>query len=150
VSLSGLAVGGCGCEADSMAGGSSEQDLSALYRRYIACCNAHEFHRLAEFVASAVQVNGDVQSLPDYIRNLEAAVEAFPDYHWDLQHLLVDGEWVAAHLIDTGTHLGTFLGVQPTGREVTTQELAFYRVAADRIVEVWVTADNLRVLQQLR
>ncbi len=133
-----------------MAGGGSEQDLSAFYRRYIACCNAHEFHRLGEFVASGVQVNGDVQSLPDYIRNLEAVVEAFPDYHWDLQHLLVDDEWVAAHFIDTGTHMGTFLGVQPTRREVITQEFAFYRVAVDRIVEVWGTADNLRILQQLR
>lgn len=84
-----------------MAGSSSEQDLSAFYRRYIACCNAHKFHRLREFVASGVQVNGDVQSLPDYIRDLEAVVEAFPDYHWDLQHLLVDGEWIAAHFIDT-------------------------------------------------
>jgi predicted ester cyclase len=105
--------------------------------------------RLGEFVASGVQVDGGVQNLPDYIRNLEAVVEAFPDYHWDLQHLLVDGQWVAAHFIDTGTHLGTFLGVQPTGRRVTTQEFAFYRVAADCIVEVWVTADNLHVLQQL-
>lgn len=88
-----------------MAAGSSEQDLSAFYRRYIACCNSHEFYCLGAFVASGVQVNGDVQSLPEYIRNLEVVVEAFPDYHWDLQHLLVDGEWVAAHLIDTGTHL---------------------------------------------
>jgi hypothetical protein len=37
--------------------------------------------RLGEFVASGVQVDGGVQNLPDYIRNLEAVVEAFPDYH---------------------------------------------------------------------
>jgi predicted ester cyclase len=133
-----------------MTGSSNKRDLGAFYRRYIACCNAREFHRLGEFVASGVRVNGDVQGLPDYIRNLEAVVQAFPDYHWDLQHLLVEGEWVAAHFIDTGTHLGTFQGVQPTGRGVTTQEFAFHRVATNRIVEVWVTADNLRVLQQLR
>lgn len=133
-----------------MTGSSSEQDLAAFYRRYIGCCNAHEFHRLGEFVAARVKVNGDVQSLPDYIRNLEAVVKAFPDYHWDVQHLLVDGEYVAAHFMDTGTHRGTFMGVEPTGRDVSTQEFAFYRVAADRIVEVWVAADNARLLQQLR
>ena len=33
---------------------------------------------------------------------------------------------------------------------MTTTELALYRVAEGRIAEVWVAADNLRVLDQLR
>jgi len=37
---------------------------------------------------------------------LEAVVRAFPDHRWDLRHLLVDGDVVAAHFVDTGTHRG--------------------------------------------
>ncbi len=75
---------------------------------------------------------------------------AFPDYRWDLRHLLVDEPWVAAHFIDTGTHRGPAFGIPATGRSVRTQEFAVYRFGDDHIAEVWVTADNLRVLEQLR
>jgi hypothetical protein len=37
-----------------------------------------------------------------------------------------------------------------TGRSVATQEFAVYRVAAGKITQVWVTADNLGLLAQLR
>lgn len=66
------------------------------------------------------------------------------------EHLLIDGKWVAAHLIDSGTHAGTFLDVPATGRSVQTQEFAIYCFNASLITEVWVTADNLRLLDQLR
>ena len=35
-------------------------------------------------------------------------VEGFPDYQWDLQRLLIDGDWLAARLYGTGTHTGPF------------------------------------------
>ena len=101
---------------------SDEQDLETIYRRYNQLCNAHRFERLGEFVAP----------------------------EWDLRHLFVSGAWVSAHFLDTGTHRGTFLGVPATGRKVSTQEFAIYRFEAGRIAEVWVTADNLRLLDQLR
>lgn len=47
-------------------------------------------------------------------------------------------------------HAGVFLGVAATGRAVTTQEFAIYRFENDVIAEVWVAADNLRLVDQLR
>lgn len=124
--------------------------LRDLYRTYLSHCNEHRFDRLGEFVARDVEVNGATQGLAAYAQGLEAVVEAFPDYHWDLRHLLVDGCWLAAHFIDTGTHEGTSLGVEATGRTVSTQEFAVYRYEDDKIAEVWVTADDQRLLAQLR
>jgi len=121
--------------------------LESFYRRYLERCNDHHFDRLGEFVADDVEVNGELQGLPGYIAGLQAAVCAFPDYRWDLRHLLVDGDWLAAHFIDTGTHTGTFLGVPATGRIVSSQEFAVYRVVADKIVEVRVSADNMSPLR---
>lgn len=127
----------------------AKQNVEPLYRLYNAACNAHEFDRLAEFVAQDVLVNGETQGLQAYLRGLEVWVQAFPDFRWDLQHLLVDGCWLSAHFIDTGTHAGTFLDVPATGRSVITQEFAIYRFNADRIVEVWGTVDNIGLLSQL-
>jgi len=127
----------------------ADRELESFYRRYLRLCNAHEFERLDEFVAGDVVVNGEVQGLKAYVGGLQLVVQAFPDYRWDLRHLFVEGAWVSAHFTDTGTHLGEFLGVPATGRAISTQEFAVYRIDAAKIIEVWVAADNLRLLSQL-
>ncbi|MGY1808253.1 ester cyclase [Blastococcus sp. SYSU D00669] len=124
--------------------------LADTYRRYNAACNAHRFDELGEFVHEELVVNGERAALAPYAEGLRAVVRAFPDYRWEIEHLLVDGDVVAAHFTDTGTHRGEWLGVPATGRRVTAREFAFYRWAGGRIAEVWVTADDLGVLEQLR
>lgn len=124
-------------------------EAAAFYRHYLAACNAHAFDRLSAYVARDVRVNDEPRGLTAYVAGLRAVVRAFPDYHWQLRSLLIDGDSIAAHFTDTGTHRGEFLGIPPTGRRITTPEFAVYRVEQDRIAEVWVTADNLAVLDQL-
>jgi predicted ester cyclase len=82
-------------------------------------------------------VNGAVQGLRSYAEGLAAFVEAVPDYHWDLRHLLVDGCWLGARLVGTGT--------TPAGRSVSAREFAMYRVASGRIVETWGDLDRTRL-----
>jgi predicted ester cyclase len=77
-------------------------------------------------------------------------IHGFPDYRWEVRTLLVDGDRIAARLDDTGTHLGPYRGIPPTGRAVRTHELAVYRVADGRIAEVSGSAFHLRLLEQLR
>jgi steroid delta-isomerase-like uncharacterized protein len=133
-----------------MSGMPERAELDAFYRRYNAACNEHRFDRLGEFVAEDVRVDGEARGLASYASGLRDVVRAFPDYRWELRHLLVDRDWLAAHFMDTGTHRDTAFGVPATGRAVQVQEFAFYRVEAGKIAEVWVTADNLRLLSQLQ
>ena len=72
------------------------------------------------------------------------------NYQWQPRHTLVDGDLLAAHLHDTGTHSGPWLGVPATSRTVTTTEYALYRLQHGRIVEIWSTADHLSVLSQIQ
>jgi predicted ester cyclase len=124
--------------------------LAAFYRRYNECCNAHRFDDLAEFVAPDVVINGTDRGLAAYTEGLSVVTRAFPDYRWELRHLLADPPWIAVHLADTGTHRGTFLDVPATGRSVSTQEFAFYRVEDERIAEVWGNAFGQDLLEQVR
>lgn len=112
-------------------------ELEAFYRHYLQRCNEHRFDELGEFVDENVEVNGAGQGLRGYAKGLAEVAEAFPDYHWDLRHLLVDGCWLSAHLVDTGT--------TPTGRSIKIQEFAIYRVAGGRIIEVWGDLDRIRL-----
>ena len=124
--------------------------LAAFYRRYIACCNEHRFEELGQFVAHDVVINGTDGGLDAYTEGLRDVVRAFPDYHWDLRHLLVDPPWIAAHLTDTGTQRAPFLGVAATGRSVSTEEFAIYRIDAAQIAEVWGTGFVEQLLHQIR
>src|SRR5207244_2081379 len=62
---------------------------------------------------------------------------AFPDYHWELQALVVQEDTIAARLIGQGTHTGAFSGIAATGRRIRTQELVVYRLADGKIDQGW-------------
>jgi predicted ester cyclase len=128
----------------------TQDELADFYRRYNACCNAHRFEDLREFVAHDVVINGSGAGVDVYAENLRSVTRAFPDYGWELRHLVVDTPWIAAHLADTGTHRAAFHGIDATGRPVATEEFAFYRVEAGRIAEVWGVAFHIPLLEQIR
>jgi predicted ester cyclase len=121
-----------------------------FYARYIAICNSRRFELLGEFVAEDVRVDGKVRGLEGYIADIKNTVAIFPDYHWELRHLAVDGEWIAAHLLDSGTQALAFRDVAPAGHRFVAPEFAFYRVLKRRIVEVWGRADERAMIEQLR
>jgi predicted ester cyclase len=120
--------------------GSKREDLLVFYGRYLKRCNEHRFDELGEFVAD--DVSGTTEGLSRYITGLRAVVEAFPDYQWELQRLLVDDQWLAARLYGTGTHTGPFHGIAATGRVIRTQELVIYRTDDGKIVECWGDLDS--------
>jgi predicted ester cyclase len=111
--------------------------MAALYERYLARCNERRFDELAEFVSDEVSGSGPIDGLADYIEGVKAVCTAFPDYHWELQELVVEDDTIAARLIGQGTHEGTFGGIAPTGQRVRTQELVIYRIADGKIVRCW-------------
>ena len=48
-----------------------------------------------------------------------------------------------------GTHEGEFMGVAPTGRQVTFRGLSLNRVAEGKIVEAWIEMDLENILGQI-
>ena len=127
----------------------TDAELAAFYRAYNACCNEHRLDDLGEFVAPDVVINGTDHGLDTYAENLRPIVHGFPDFRWELRHLVIDAPWIAAHLLDTGTHRATFYGVEATGRAVSTPEFAFYRVSDGRIAEVWGMAFHIPLVEQI-
>jgi DNA-binding GntR family transcriptional regulator len=75
--------------------------------------------------------------LAAYVEGVAAVIRAFPDYHWDLQQVVVQGDTVCARLIGRGTHTGSFSGIAPTGATISVQELVVYRFAGGKIVQCW-------------
>ena len=76
---------------------------------------------------------------------------AMPDLHFEVERgiMVAEGNQVAAHSIVTGTHSGEKLyGVAASGKHVQWTHSDFVRIVEGKIVERWVSADTLTLLQQ--
>jgi len=105
------------------------------YPDYIAACNERRFDDLDRYVDPAV--GGEQPGRDAYVAGLRAVVTAFPDYRWVIEQVVATADMLAVRLTASGTHIGAFRGVPPTGRRISTQELAMYRIAGGRIVHCW-------------
>lgn len=75
---------------------------------------------------------------------------AFPDFEMEIVALISEGEKVVAHFRCSGTHLGEWLGVPPTGRRFEgVDEMYIFEVRAGRLVSAVGVEDNLSRLRQL-
>lgn len=74
---------------------------------------------------------------------------AFPDLHIAIEDEIREGDKVVCRTKVTGTHLGEYLGVAPTGKTVTYNEIFIFRLVDDRIAETWGVVDFAAQLRQL-
>lgn len=74
---------------------------------------------------------------------------AYPDLRVELDDLIAEGDRVVACNTVTGTHRGEYMGIPPTGKSVTYNEIFVFRVADGRIAETWGVVDVLSQLRQL-
>jgi predicted ester cyclase len=48
-----------------------------------------------------------------------------------------------------GTHRGEFMGIAPTGKNITAAGISIHRIAGGKIAETWNNYDALGIFQQL-
>jgi steroid delta-isomerase-like uncharacterized protein len=74
---------------------------------------------------------------------------AFPDLTWEIDFLLADGDFVVGRWTAAGTHLGSWAGVEPTGRSMRFSAINVFRFSNGKVVELWNHRDDLGLMQQL-
>ena len=118
----------------------STEDNKTFIRRYFEALSGKD-------KATAV-VNRYVsdEELKHHIAFYEAA---FPNYELIAEDMIAEGDKVVVRSTFRGTHKGDLMGIAPTGKQVTMPLMLIYRIADDKIVEHWMQADALGMLQQL-
>lgn len=76
-------------------------------------------------------------------------LRAFPDLHVAVEDVIADGDKVVSRNTVTGTHQGEFMGLPPTGKSVSYNEIFIFRFAGGRIAEIWGVVDALSQMKQL-
>jgi predicted ester cyclase len=131
------------------------EDNRRVVRAFVRAINAQDWNALASIVATgfvrhsyAAGVPG-VRSRDDLIQYLRSEYETFPDAHETIEDIVAEGNKVAVRHRFTGTQAGRMGQHPPSGKPMTAEYIAIYRLEGNVIVEAWAEWDNLHGLVQL-
>jgi steroid delta-isomerase-like uncharacterized protein len=93
---------------------------------------------------------GEAKPGPEGQKEIAAAFrDAFPDLTWQIDFLLADGDFVVGRWTASGTHLGSWAGVEATGRPMRFSGINVFRFSDGKVVEIWNHRDDLGLMEQL-
>lgn len=73
----------------------------------------------------------------------------YPDLHLTVEQQIAEGEWVVSRVTMRGTHLGEWMGIEPTGEQVEMTAVNIDRVVDGRLVEHGGAANHLLPLLEI-
>ena len=134
-----------------------EERNKELIRQYYIELDATDIGALGEFVARFVS--------PEFVLHLPGGVdiigtealreyyvgssEAFPAAVHTIDDLIAEGDKIAFRATTRGSYRGEFMGIRPTGNEVTITFDGFCQIRDGKIVEWWSEWDALGLMTQL-
>lgn len=131
----------------------SSESNKKIVRKFAESLNARDYDALDEVVApnfvrhsfAGPGISG-LEGLKSYFR---AEFESFPDAHETIRDIFAEGDRVAVRLSFLGTQSAPMGQYPATGKVMTLDYIAIYRIEGDKIVEAWAEWDNLAGLRQL-
>ena len=132
----------------------SAEENKALVRRYVEEFVDRSNFDLSEEIFALNFVRYDAG--PDQVSRVEDLKHffamlhsGFPGFQSTIEDLLSEGDKVALRFTFRGIHQGEFMGIAPTGKEVTMSGIEILRIADGKLVEMWNQEDVLGMMRQL-
>ena len=132
----------------------SPEENKAMVRRFVDEAQSQgNIGVVDEFLADSFV---DHSALPGFSPNRDGVKQlfamfrtAFPDFRAVIHDQIAEGDKVVTRKTFHGTHQGEFLGIPPTGKQVTIEVIDILRVADGKITDHWNVVDQLGLMQQL-
>jgi len=132
----------------------STADNKALMRCFVQVWGKGSLDTLDELAAPHFSVSYPL--LRETVYGSEAFKQVLMGFHAGLpdvevvsEEVIAEGDKAVVRWTGRGTHQGVFLGIPPTGKQVTWTGITIYRIADGKIVEERGEEDALGMLQQL-
>lgn len=90
---------------------------------------------------------GQREFLSGFKSVLTAFFQAFPNFHYDVEHELTEGDMLVCLGRWSGTNTGTFMGLPPTNKHLSGRRIDVVRFSGDKMSERWGTGPELQMLQ---
>ena len=129
----------------------------AISRRFTEGMNTNDAEVISRTIDELVEPDAVIRTpLPLDLTGAAALKEvftrlhrAYPDLHVAAEDVIAEGDKVVSRNVVTGTHKGEYMGIQPTGKHVTYNEIFIFRCVNGRIAETWGVVDVLSQLRQI-
>jgi steroid delta-isomerase-like uncharacterized protein len=129
----------------------------ATFRRFRDAMNTCDMEFISKTVDELVEPDATIRTpLPGDATGAEVLkqvwavlLRAFPDLHLTVEDLIGEEDKVVARIVVTGTHLGEYMGMEPTGKSIAYDEIFIFRFANGRVVETWGVVDVFSQMKQL-
>lgn len=130
------------------------EEKKALLRRYVeGVLNKRNVDAVDKFFAANCVDHTAPPGAPPGVSGIKqlltATLAASSDFHVTIEELIGEGDKIVSRFVGRATHTSEFLGVAPTGRELTIMQIGIDRVAGGKIVEHWGVADQMALMRQL-
>jgi len=132
----------------------SIEENKLLIRRYIEeVVNTGNVDKIARFISpDYIEVHdktGQSNGIEGAKRHIIGVRQTYPDLHLTIEQQIAEGDWVVTRVTARGTHLGTWLGMKPTGKAVEITAVNIDKVVEGRIVEHGGAANLLEALLEI-
>ena len=131
----------------------AEKNVALVRRFFEEVWNKGNLSMVDEFLAQDYADNNLPPGAPRGLKGFEASVNmfrsAFPDIHFTLDQVLAENDHLAIRLTGRGTHKGNFMGIPPTGKQVSFGGMTFIRIQDGKVAESWGISDIPGLMQQL-
>ncbi len=128
---------------------SAEANRELVERFYREVVNERKLGVIDELISDDFVHNGESRGREGQRQIYEEFLTAFPDLQTEIVEIVAADDLVAVHRRWTGTHSGTFQGVEATGRKVDFQSTAILKIRDGRIAEYHGVLDMLALMAQL-
>jgi steroid delta-isomerase-like uncharacterized protein len=133
-----------------------QRNKANLQRLYDEVMNGHRVDA-ADDLITPDRPDHDPNLPPEFTEGREgfkrlfrAFIAAFPDLGFDNEHMVAEGDLVAAYNSMHGTHQGEFMGIPPTGKPFSVYATDICRFTdGGLIAEHWGVFDMGSLLRQL-
>jgi len=151
----GLILAGCSVPEDAdivQENAASTEQNEAVIDRVLVLIDERKLDEAFELYTLDYIYHGPAGDLRgrDGIRGLwEVFLAGFPDLHSTVLDTISEGDKVVLRWRIEGTHTGDFLGVPPSGNNITLDVTEIFRVENGQLVEAWDQWDRLGLMQQI-
>jgi predicted ester cyclase len=134
-----------------------ETSNKAAFKRFHEAANTGDaevvFTTIDELVAPDATIRTPLPidaTGPELLKQVWAMLlRIYPDIHLTVHDVIAEGDKVVGRTTVTGTHQGEFMGVAPTGKPVTYNEMFMFRFADGRVAETWGVVDVYAQMNQI-
>ena len=132
---------------------SAEKNKEIVRRYYEEVVNTGNIDIIKDFISEEYTEVIDGKRHSVGIEGAKAHVigvrQTYPDLHLSIERQIAEDEWVGTCITARGTHMGSWLGIKPTGKPVAFTGVNVDRVVGGRIVQHGGAANMLGPLLEI-